>query len=106
MYASAPKPATAPASASESVRAQVTAALDKVKGRLRGHGGDVVVEKVDDGVVSLDFQGACRGCPALSFTYLAVVEPTVREVPGVRDIEIARSAISPAVIRRIEKMMG
>jgi hypothetical protein len=73
--------------------------------RLRGHGGDVVVDNITDGVVSLDFQGACRGCPALTLTYVAVVEPAVLGVEGVKAVAPPRGNIAPAVLNRIRRVM-
>jgi len=78
--------------------------LASVRQRLRGHAGDVVVASVDDGVVTLDYQGACRGCPALHFTHAAVVEPALERVQGVTSVAPPRSDISPAVLERIRRM--
>lgn len=86
------------------VRTQVVAALSTVKSRLRGHGGDVVVGDVTDGVVDLEFQGACRGCPAQGFTFVSVVEPAVRSVAEVTTVRSSRSHISPFVIERIRRL--
>jgi Fe-S cluster biogenesis protein NfuA len=71
----------------------LSAALVDIRARLRGHFGDVVVADATEGVVKLEFLGACRGCPAQAFTFLAVVEP-------------ARSTASPAVVGRIREMMS
>jgi Fe-S cluster biogenesis protein NfuA len=79
-------------------------ALTTVRQRLRGHAGDVVVAGVDDGVVTLEYQGACRGCPALHFTHAALVEPTLERVKGVTSVTPPRSDISPAVLERIRRM--
>jgi Fe-S cluster biogenesis protein NfuA len=85
------------------VRADVDAALTAVKSRLRGHGGDVAVLDVTDGVVDVDFQGACRGCPAQAFTHVGVLEAALAEVPGVTGVRSSRSQISPAVVERIRR---
>jgi Fe-S cluster biogenesis protein NfuA len=83
---------------------QLNLALASVRQRLRGHAGDVVVAGVADGVVTLDYQGACRGCPALHFTHAAVVEPALEIVEGVTSVAPPRSNISPAVLERIRRM--
>lgn len=88
----------------DSVRSLVEDSLRAVKSRLRGHGGDVVIGHISDGVVDLEFQGACRGCPAQAFTFVAVVEPAVRAVHAVTTVESSRSHISPFVVERIRKM--
>ena len=59
------------------MRDRLDAALADIRPRIRGHAGDVIVTGVVDGKVSLDFLGACRGCPAQAFTFLAVVEPAL-----------------------------
>jgi Fe-S cluster biogenesis protein NfuA len=87
----------------DTVRA-LNSALTGIRQRLRGHAGDVVVAEVSDGVVTLDYQGACRGCPALHFTHAAVVEPALERVEGVRRVAPPRSDISPAVLERIRRM--
>ena len=79
-------------------------ALDSVRQRLRGHAGDVVVVGAQDGVVTLEYRGACRGCPALHFTHAAVVQPALERVEGVTSVAPPRSDISPAVLERIRRM--
>lgn len=85
-------------------RLNVEAALSTVKSRLRGHGGDVVVGDISDGVVDLEFQGACRGCPAQAFTFVSVLEPAVTSVAEVTKVQSSRSHISPFVVERIHRM--
>jgi Fe-S cluster biogenesis protein NfuA len=81
-------------------------ALTRIRQRLRGHAGDVVVAGLTDGLVTLEYQGACRGCPALHFTHAAVVEPALTGVEGVTSVAPPRSDISPAVLERIRRMMS
>ncbi|WP_214367678.1 NifU family protein [Pseudonocardia sp. H11422] len=83
--------------------ADVQVALKAVKSRLRGHGGDVTVRDVSDGIVDVDFQGACRGCPAQAFTHVAVVEAALTTVPGVTGVKSSRSHLAPAVVERIRR---
>ncbi|HEX7301046.1 MAG TPA: NifU family protein [Solirubrobacteraceae bacterium] len=87
-------------------RAALDAALVSVRRRLRGHAGDVAVADVSDGVVTLDYRGACRGCPAVNFTHVAVVEPALSGVHGVKSVAPPRSDIAPAVLNRIRRMMS
>lgn len=91
-------------SSEDAVRDELNSALVNVRQRLRGHAGDVVVASVDDGFVTLDYQGACRGCPALHFTHAAVVEPALERLEGVTSVAPPRSDISPAVLERIRVM--
>jgi Fe-S cluster biogenesis protein NfuA len=89
----------------EALRRDLVTALAGVRTRIRGHAGDVDVAAVRDGIVRLDFQGACRGCPAQDFTFLAVVKPTLSAVAGVKRVEPPRAVGSPYVRRRIEQML-
>ena len=88
----------------ESLRRTLDVALTDVRARLRGHAGDVVIDSVDDGRITLEFLGACRGCPAQAFTFLAAVEPVLAKIDGVTHIEPPRTAAAPSVIRRIREM--
>jgi Fe-S cluster biogenesis protein NfuA len=87
----------------ETMRAEIDSAMKLLKSRLRGHGGDAVVTDVTDGVVTVDFQGACRGCPAQAFTLLGAVEPALTAVAGVTAVNTARSTMSPMVLDRIRR---
>jgi Fe-S cluster biogenesis protein NfuA len=69
--------------------------------RIRGHAGDLTVKSVRDGHVEVEFHGACRGCPAVSFTHVAVVEPALLAVPGVRSVSSPQVHASAATQRRI-----
>jgi Fe-S cluster biogenesis protein NfuA len=79
-------------------------ALEHVRARLRGHGGDASVAAIEDGEVLIRWHGACQRCPALALTYGAVVAPAVRSVDGVRAVRSERSVCSPFALRRIEAM--
>jgi Fe-S cluster biogenesis protein NfuA len=101
-----PAPGGNPATTSAApTLAALDEALVSVRQRLRGHAGDVTVAGIEDGVVTLDYQGACRGCPAVNFTHIAVVEPALGTVEGVRSVAPPRSDIAPAVLKRIRAMM-
>ena len=57
----------------------------------QGDGGDVVlVNCTDDGVVTLEMQGACAGCPLSSYDMSEGIERILKEhVPGVTKVEPA-----------------
>lgn len=76
-------------------------ALAFAQRRIRGHAGDLTVKSVRDGHVEVEFHGACRGCPAVSFTHVAVVEPALLAVPGVRSVSSPQVHASVATQRRI-----
>jgi len=93
-------------SSGDNLRCEVESALIGIRARVRGHAGDVVITDVKGGNIKLSFLGACRGCPAQAFTFLAVVEPALLKVKGVKSVVPPRMASSPAVLRRIRKMIS
>jgi Fe-S cluster biogenesis protein NfuA len=76
---------------SESLRARVEAALDKIRPMLQADGGNVeLVELTAEGVAKVRLQGACHGCPMSQMTLKNAVERTVlKEVPELRRVEPA-----------------
>jgi Fe-S cluster biogenesis protein NfuA len=88
----------------ELLKDELNSTLRDIRARIRGHAGDVVVTDVTDGVVTLDFLGACRGCPAQAFTFAAVVEPALRTVDGVKEVTPPRSETPRVVLERIRKL--
>lgn len=82
-------------------------ALDAVRARLRAHGGDVHVLAVDEsGEAELEFVGACRGCPAIAFTFTAVVEPALVGRAGVSSVRSRQVKASEHVRRRVRALTG
>ncbi len=67
------------------------ATLDVIRQSLQADGGDVVLVNVDDeGVVTLEMQGACAGCPLSSYDMSEGIERILREhVPGVTKVQPA-----------------
>lgn len=66
----------------------VAAVLELIRPRLQADGGDVKLVDVDaDGVVSVELQGACKGCPMSQMTLANGVERILKErVPGVTKV--------------------
>ncbi|MCL2756950.1 MAG: NifU family protein [Coriobacteriia bacterium] len=69
-------------------KAKVEEALDQIRPFLQADGGDVVLVDVsDDGVVSVELQGACKGCPMSQLTLANSVERVLKEqVPEVSKV--------------------
>lgn len=63
----------------------VSAVLDLIRPSLQADGGDCkLVDVSDDGVVTVELQGACKGCPMSQMTLANGVERILKErVPGV-----------------------
>lgn len=67
---------------------KVNEALQLIRPALQADGGDVRLVEVDaDGVVSVELQGACKGCPMSQLTLANSVERVLKErVPGVSKV--------------------
>ena len=58
----------------------VKAALEAIRPNLQADGGDVQLVSVsEDGVVKVELQGACKGCPMSQLTLANSVERTLKE---------------------------
>ena len=70
------------------MRENVQSALDKMRPTLQQDGGDVVLVDVsEDGVVSVQLTGACKGCPMSQTTIKNGIEKFLKsEVPGVKEV--------------------
>jgi Fe-S cluster biogenesis protein NfuA/nitrite reductase/ring-hydroxylating ferredoxin subunit len=77
---------------------RVADALDRVRPYMHGHGGDVDLLEVRDGIARLRLQGACHGCASSSLTLRMGVERILREaVPELAGIEVEGSSPPKAV---------
>ena len=66
---------------------QVRAALELIRPAIQMDGGDIQLESVRDGTVTVQLLGACDGCPISPVTLRQGVEKILRErVPGVREV--------------------
>lgn len=63
--------------------AEADRALDDIRPYIQGHGGEVHVLEVEDGIVRLRLTGACSGCTASDITLTEGIEEALREnFPG------------------------
>ena len=63
--------------------------IEKIKPALQADGGDVEVKEItDDGIVKVELQGACKGCPMSTMTVKNGIEKTLKEqVPEVKEVK-------------------
>jgi Fe-S cluster biogenesis protein NfuA len=87
-------------------RAAIEAAVRSVRPLLLGHGGDVGVVGVDDGIVTVAFRGACEACPNLAMTFVGPVRTVLMGVPGVREVRSGDVHASPRALGRIAAALG
>ena len=69
-------------------KSDVLAVLDLIRPSLQADGGDVrLVDVTEDGVVSVQLQGACDGCPMAAMTLANGIERILKDrVPGVTQV--------------------
>jgi len=69
-------------------KAKVEEALNKIRPFLQADGGDVTLVSVSgDGVVTVELQGACKGCPMSQLTLANSVERVLKEqIPEVSKV--------------------
>ena len=54
---------------------KIEAVLDeKVRPALRAHGGEIEIDRLEDGVLYVKLLGQCAGCPSADFTNESIVE--------------------------------
>ena len=72
----------------------VAAVLDLIRPSLMADGGDVtLVDVAEDGTVSVELTGACKGCPLSELTLANGIERILKErVPGVTRVIPAEEA--------------
>jgi Fe-S cluster biogenesis protein NfuA len=77
---------------------RVRKALDKVRPYLKSHGGNVELLAADDGVVRLQMQGSCHGCPSSAMTLKLAIEEAIYEAaPDVAEILVDGVVEQPPV---------
>ncbi len=79
-----------------SLEERVRLALDQVAPYLRGHGGNVALLGVNDGVVRLRLEGSCDGCPSTAVTMKQTIEEVILgRAPDVVAIEVENDVAVP-----------
>jgi Fe-S cluster biogenesis protein NfuA len=69
-------------------KTKVEEALEQIRPFLQADGGDVaLVDISEDGVVTVELQGACKGCPMSQLTLANSVERVLKEqIPEVTKV--------------------
>ena len=67
---------------------KVQEAIEKIRPALQRDGGDVELVGVEEGVVKVRLQGACKGCPMSQMTLKNGIEKFLqKEIPEVVRVE-------------------
>jgi Fe-S cluster biogenesis protein NfuA len=73
---------------SESVEKRVKSALNLIRPQLQADGGDVEFVAFENGVVKVQLQGHCAGCPMSMMTLKQGIENFLKkEIPEVQRVE-------------------
>jgi Fe-S cluster biogenesis protein NfuA len=79
--------------------ARVRQALEGVRPYLRGHGGNVELLAVRDGVVRVRLQGNCHHCPSSAVTMQQTVEEAIYgKAPEITAVEVEGLAEEPPTV--------
>jgi Fe-S cluster biogenesis protein NfuA len=82
------------------LEARVEGALQEMRPYLDSHGGDVRLLGVEDGVVRLQLQGSCSGCPSSAVTLRHGIEEAIyRAAPDVDRIDAQDAPAGPALLQ-------
>ncbi|NMB44807.1 MAG: NifU family protein [Firmicutes bacterium] len=66
---------------------QVNKVLDEIRPQLQADGGDVKLVSVEDGIVKVQLQGACAGCPFSTMTLKNGIERILKQsIPAVKEV--------------------
>ena len=71
------------------VKEKVEEVLEQIKPSLQADGGDVeLIEVTEDGIVKVELQGACAGCPMSQLTLKNGIEKKMKEeIPEVKEVQ-------------------
>jgi Fe-S cluster biogenesis protein NfuA len=87
--------------------AALASALAMVRPLILGHGGDVEVERVDEGgIVHVRLVGACRACPNMAMTYVGPLRTGLMRVAGVTDVRCEQVNAGPRALARLARLLG
>ena len=92
----------------DDVTVRVQAALDKVRPYLGSHAGGVTFTGVDEaGVVHLQLEGSCDGCPSSAMTVQNAIEDAIlAAAPDVRAVEVEGVVSAEPALLQIQPYAG
>ena len=77
----------------------------KVRPNLAQHGGDIQIEKLEDGVLHVRMHGQCSGCPSAELTLENLVETELKEAfPELKKVALV-TGVSEDLIAYARRIM-
>ena len=72
------------------MKAEIQEALNEIRPMLQQDGGDVKFVDFEDGIVKVQLQGACAGCPMSQMTLKSGIERALKaKFPEIKSVESA-----------------
>lgn len=65
--------------AQEGFEGKVRGVIEKIRGYLQAHGGDIEIVAIEGHDLTVRLKGACAGCPGATYTLKMGVEAALRE---------------------------
>lgn len=79
---------------------------EKVRPDLSLHGGDIRIEKLEDGVLHVRMLGHCSGCPSAELTMENLVNTELKEAfPELKQVVLV-AGVSDDLIAEARKMLS
>ena len=70
------------------MKEKVNDVLEQIRPSLQADGGDVELIDIKDGVVEVELQGACAGCPMSEMTLKMGIEKELKkQIPEVKEVK-------------------
>ena len=91
----------------EEIQKKVEKAIGEIRPRLQMDGGDIKLVNIEGGVVKVELEGACRGCPMGAVTLTFGIERTIKQaVPEIKKVEAINVDIPEAMLEHFRKMQA
>ena len=86
---------------------RVEAVLDeKVRPSLRSHGGEIQIDRLENGVLYVKLLGQCAGCPSADLTTETLVEAElVKELPDLVEKVCVVQSVSDELWEQAKKLL-
>ena len=86
---------------------QIEAVLDeKVRPSLRAHGGELEIDRLEDGVLSIKLLGQCAGCPSADLTNETVIEAELlKALPDIVERVVVVQTVSDELWEQAKRLL-